>query len=143
MCLMPLERRRITHSVLSAMLGVLAEIGGVPSHWHGAFLRGRRLSKSREAPADSPLMAHRTFHDATGRTWQVWSVVPTLVERRLTPPSPRDPPVIERRLRQSPRMKIGAQWTKGWLTFETSGEKRRLAPYPPEWADFTNDQLVK
>ena len=68
-------------------------------------------------------MAHRTFQDAKGRTWQVWTVLPTFVERRLTPPSPEDPPVIERRLRPS--------------------EKRRLAPYPPEWVDFTEGQLVE
>ena len=88
-------------------------------------------------------MAHRTFQDAKGRTWQVWTVLPAFVERRLTPPSPEDPPVIERRLRPSARMKVGAQWTKGWLAFETSGEKRRLAPYPPEWVDFTEGQLVE
>ena len=39
-------------------------------------------------------------------------------------------------------MKIGAQWTKGWLAFETGGEKRRLAPYPPDWVGFTDGQLV-
>ena len=86
-------------------------------------------------------MAHRAFQDARGRTWQVWTVEPTFVERRLTPPSPEDPPVIERRQRPSVRMKIGPEWTRGWLAFETEGEKRRLAPIPSGWADCTDEQL--
>jgi len=88
-------------------------------------------------------MAHRTFRDASGRTWHVWTVEPLFVERRLNPPSPDNPPVIERRIRPSARMKIGPEWTKGWLAFETSGEKRRLAPFPPEWTGYTDEQLAE
>ncbi len=88
-------------------------------------------------------MAHRTFQDATGKTWQVWTVEPTFVERRLTPPSPEDPPVIERRRRPSARMNLGPQWTKGWLAFETAGEKRRLAPIPTGWAAYSDEQLAE
>jgi hypothetical protein len=40
-------------------------------------------------------------------------------------------------------MRLAQQWTGGWLAFETLGEKRRLAPYPAEWADFTEEQLAE
>ena len=31
----------------------------------------------------------------------------------------------------------------GWLCFESRHSKRRLTPVPPNWRDFTNDQLER
>jgi hypothetical protein len=33
------------------------------------------------------------------------------------------------------------EFASGWLLFETSGEKRRLAPYPDDWAVLPISQL--
>jgi hypothetical protein len=30
----------------------------------------------------------------------------------------------------------------GWLVFQTRGEKRRLAPLPEGWSEFSDDQLI-
>jgi hypothetical protein len=30
---------------------------------------------------------------------------------------------------------------QGWLTFESDGERRRLAPIPPGWEDVAVDRL--
>jgi hypothetical protein len=32
-------------------------------------------------------------------------------------------------------------WSGGWLAFETQGEKRRLAPYPADWAEKNDAEL--
>jgi len=87
-------------------------------------------------------MAHRVFQDSSGRLWEAWAVKPSRIERRSDVPGP--PPAVERRQRTEPRMKVAAQWRNGWLAFQNAAEKRRLAPYPQEWAkasDATLEQL--
>ena len=63
-------------------------------------------------------MAHRTFADAQGVTWEVWDTVPD-ASRRMVQPGYAD----------------------GWLTFQADGEKRRLAPIPVAWADLPEPHL--
>lgn len=58
-------------------------------------------------------MAHREIADKTGRTWMVWEVVPK-----------------------------SAHLTKGWLAFQTDGEKRRLADVPPDWWNLDDRDLL-
>src|SRR5579884_4273486 len=88
-----------------------------------------------------PSMAYRTFRGTDGRTWRVWTVVPMCSERRLS--SAPVPVERERRHRKSTsRAKLGARWAHGWLAFETAGEKRRLAPYPREWATLAEQDLA-
>ena len=80
-------------------------------------------------------MAHRTFTDSTGRAWDVWTVIPSRVERRRNegaPPGGNS----ERRHRDESRVLLAEEWADGWLTFETRGEKRRLAPFPEEWSEL-------
>lgn len=86
-------------------------------------------------------MAHREFKDSVGRNWNVWSVIPERAERRRTAAGTER--AAERRQRQSKefRVPLGEQWSKGWLAFETKGEKRRLAPIPDEWELATDEQL--
>lgn len=63
-------------------------------------------------------MAHRTFTDLTGRTWQVWSTRP------------------------GPRSKVAPELREGWLTFEAAGgEKKRVAPVPPGWENTSELEL--
>jgi hypothetical protein len=85
-------------------------------------------------------MAHRIFRDSLGRRWEAWTVVPSLVERRLNLTG-HSPTGVERRIRHQARSVLGEQWVKGWLVFATRGEKRRLAPYPDEWFDLPDAAL--
>jgi hypothetical protein len=83
-------------------------------------------------------MAHRRFTDRTGRSWDVWTVVPTNVERRsvAVPESGED-----RRQKEEFRANLGPELSGGWLCFETKGEKRRLAPYPEHWEELPDLEL--
>jgi hypothetical protein len=65
-------------------------------------------------------MGYVEFTDATGRSWRVWHTVPELAQHRITLPQ---------------------EWNDGWLTFESSGDKRRLAPVPAEWESLPPQRL--
>ena len=62
-------------------------------------------------------MAIREFTDAMGVTWRVWRT------------KPRAGSVYDETLRG------------GWLTFESSQGRRRLAPIPSGWVDATPERL--
>jgi hypothetical protein len=85
-------------------------------------------------------MAHRAFKDNQGRAWQVWSVLPTHTERRVGAENTAKS-TVERRKRNEFRVKVNPRWAHGWLAFETRGEKRRLAPFPSNWAEFNDGEL--
>jgi hypothetical protein len=74
-----------------------------------------------------------------GRTWQAWAVAPAEPEQRA-PGDAADPANTGRR---TIRVELGPQWANGWLTFETPGEKRRLAPYPPGWSEYSDEVLAE
>jgi hypothetical protein len=83
-------------------------------------------------------MAHRRFTDRSGREWDVWTVIPTNVERRsLTVPESPD----DRREKAEFRANLGPELSGGWLCFETKDEKRRLAPYPEHWESLSDVEL--
>lgn len=86
-------------------------------------------------------MAHRRFRDGAGREWEVWSVPIEYLERRAdVAPSPRVGD--ERRVSDGALSeRVSAVWSRGWLTFETDGEKRRLAEFPPDWAERSDAEL--
>jgi hypothetical protein len=86
-------------------------------------------------------VAHKTFRDAAGRVWEVWPVSVAYLERRANPEMSRPPQGRERRRRPSFRQRLTPPWSGGWLTFETKGEKRRLAPYPEDWSEKTDAEL--
>ena len=85
-------------------------------------------------------MAHRTFKDSLGRAWEVWSVMPEHVERRRKTPVATSA-VKERRMKREFRVPLGQAWARGWLVFETKGEKRRLAPIPDDWSALSEERL--
>lgn len=62
-------------------------------------------------------MAQLKFTDSRGQTWLVWSTVPT------------------------PGAVLATDMQQGWLTFESTGERRRLAPIPRGWEDAAPDRL--
>lgn len=86
-------------------------------------------------------MPHRSFHDDVGRTWDVWEVVPSAVERRVAQPAVR-PPEVERRKVRETRVVVPDRLQKGWLAFQCGWERRRLAPIPGDWDDMTVSELV-
>lgn len=86
-------------------------------------------------------MAHRTFKDKHGIAWDAWTVVPTKVERRLA-----GSPVLtepERRKKNAYRGLLGPVLVNGWLCFESKTEKRRLAPFPPDWHNLYDEALAE
>lgn len=69
-------------------------------------------------------MASREFTDTEGVVWRVWDVTPAHLH-----PVTRSEEYME-------------PYAGGWLTFESSTEKRRLvAPYPPRWVEYDLQQL--
>lgn len=87
-------------------------------------------------------MPHRSFRDEVGRSWDVWEVVPTAVERRIARGA-RRPPVVERRKVQEHRVVVPDRLQQGWLAFQSGTERRRLAPIPGEWDDMTGSELLE
>src|SRR5688572_20429788 len=103
-------------------------------------------------------MAYRTFVDANGARWEVWSVTLNATERRAgrdrrrRGAGPGVPPVgiadrrtaDRRRLRDltGARARVVERFTGGWLAFESPTERRRLAPIPPGWEDATDAELA-
>lgn len=72
------------------------------------------------------LIASRTFTDAVGVEWTVREIDSPSLTGTLAK-------VLERDRRRT-----------GWLVFETpEGEKRRLAPYPPDWRTITPFELER
>ena len=101
-------------------------------------------------------MGHRTFTDAAGIQWNVWDVTPQWTERRSgeerrgSDEDPTvDPPVLERRRQRErrggaidgARIRIAEGLSRGWLTFESKLDKRRLAPIPAGWEALTDLEL--
>lgn len=84
-------------------------------------------------------MPHRQFTDAQGRLWSVWDIVPSAVTFDLGAgrPSAADREAIESRA----AARLPEQFSEGWLCFERDGEKRRLAPRPPQWATLPETHL--
>lgn len=63
-------------------------------------------------------MAHRTYTDPHGTTWEVWDTVPD-ASRRM----------------------VQREYADGWLTFQCEREKRRLVPIPATWEGATAGEL--
>jgi hypothetical protein len=97
-------------------------------------------------------MSYRTFVDRVGSYWQVWDSQPTKVERRLTAGDRRQPRPhawggterragIDRRTVSQRRITLSEGYGRGWLTFESLTEKRRLIPIPSGWEVMSNGEL--
>ncbi|HET7456366.1 MAG TPA: hypothetical protein VFJ74_01855 [Gemmatimonadaceae bacterium] len=71
-------------------------------------------------------MALREFRDRAGHEWKAWDIRPESMH-----------PVTAR------EMFVGryVDFQEGWLVFESAHERRRLAPYPSLWAEFSVEDL--
>ena len=63
----------------------------------------------------------RTVTDTEGRNWRIWHVVPQSAVLLQTSP----------------------QMSKGWLCFESDGDKRRMTQPPENWATMTDAELME
>jgi hypothetical protein len=96
-------------------------------------------------------MGYRVFRDSRGVEWQTWDVVPQLTERRGVERRMKRVPVEhadrrrdpDRRIIRGQRPTLTAGLDSGWLCFEGSMEKRRLAPIPLDWMRCTEAQLER
>lgn len=64
---------------------------------------------------------HRILRDARGVRWDVFAVYTNAGI--------------------AARARLKAPFSQGWLCFDSGGEKRRLAPVPPQWYRLGNAQL--
>ena len=62
-------------------------------------------------------MPIRSFVDSRGGVWRVWATVPTMTSL------------------------LGIPIRRGWLTFESLTERRRLSPVPKDWTTLTAVRL--
>jgi hypothetical protein len=62
-------------------------------------------------------MAQREFTDSKGVRWLVWSTVPLATSV------------------------LASDMRKGWLTFESESERRRLVPVPRDWEDASPERM--
>ena len=66
-------------------------------------------------------LAYREFADDAGTVWRVWDTHPLAADTlRSVLPS----------------------YATGWLTFESSSERKRLAPIPPDWESASEELLI-
>lgn len=97
-------------------------------------------------------MSYRTFVDRDGAYWQVWDSQPSKVERRMSADDRRHlkhfawsgserRSGIDRRTINQRRITLSAGYGRGWLTFESLVEKRRLVPIPSGWEEASNTAL--
>src|SRR4051794_8966271 len=93
---------------------------------------------------------HRQFHDDEGLLWQAWDVIPSWGERRVGErrQSEEPPPDVtgerrkaERRRHAGIRIGLTSELVKGWLAFESSGRRRRIAPIPDGWSELPVEEL--
>jgi len=96
-------------------------------------------------------MSYRTFVDNDGTYWQVWDSLPSKFERRMSVDDrrrlklpwhgPERRSGLDRRTISQRRITLSQGYGRGWLTFESLEEKRRLVPIPSGWEEASNSEL--
>lgn len=93
-------------------------------------------------------MAHREFLDAGGTQWTVWDVHPTAAMSMLGAPAAVGEGATRTGVRGDQGVTraaieyVEAALAAGWLCFESTSEKRRLAPIPSGWETLPLDSLT-
>jgi hypothetical protein len=89
------------------------------SHWlypRAGAVKARGGNRTLEGA-----VAYREFVDDVGTMWRVWDTHPVAASTLRT---------------------VSPSYAGGWLTFESEGERRRLAPIPAEWEMATRDLMM-
>jgi hypothetical protein len=93
---------------------------------------------------------HRSFKDDEDREWAAWDVIPSWGERRQGerratgasgPPQAGERRHTDRRRLRGIRIALTPRLAEGWLAFESSDARRRLAPIPADWHLLSEEQL--
>jgi hypothetical protein len=98
-------------------------------------------------------MGYRSFTDSGGVGWQIWDVIPRYnyqsAERRRAPRegdavaiAPQGLESFDRRA-TAKAFNVPEGMAAGWLCFESSEEKRRLAPIPESWELLSDPELAE
>ena len=69
-------------------------------------------------------MGLREFKDSDGIVWQVWTVTADVLDKRTA---------AEDYMRD---------WQDGWLCFEHSGGRKRLAHFPADWESLPDEERL-
>jgi hypothetical protein len=85
--------------------------------WAGHSVRAAAL---HHPGSPTRAMAYTEFTDRDGTSWRVWETRPRSPQR-LTG--------------------LAREWAEGWLTFQSSSERRRLAPVPAGWEGLSPERL--
>jgi hypothetical protein len=89
-------------------------------------------------------MPHRQFIDSKHTTWEVWNVEPSHADRRTSSDDRRRSARTSgerRRFEDRSRVRIKSDLSRGWLTFESKHDRRRLAPIPTGWESLDASAL--
>ena len=87
-------------------------------------------------------MERRTFIADDGVAWTVWTIYPTMAERRAgRERRPLDRNGRERRRRAQIRSVFVQDMKHGWLTFQSAHERRRLAPARDDIDELSDAEL--
>jgi hypothetical protein len=94
-------------------------------------------------------MAYRQFVDADGVDWTVYDVIPRTSDRRSADRRDSaqytDESQLDRRGddRRAPVVNVHpVRIRRGWLCFESSGDRRRLQPVPQGWHLLPDPGLI-
>ncbi len=105
-----------------------------------------------ETKLSEPKTGYRKYSDSWGRTWEVWMVHPSSIERRGIERRTQVENAVylieqrlvgERRKVVGTRVAIASEYNNGWLCFTRDGERRRLAPIPTNWLSANENQLAE
>ena len=88
-------------------------------------------------------MTHRKIRDRNGKSWDVWEVYPSAVERRMS----GEYPAAQRedgstRERREVKVVVPTALQQGWLAFQCGDDRRRLAPIPDRWIELDDSALI-
>lgn len=106
-----------------------------------------RMSTAKET-GNSDRPRFREFRDAEGLRWKVWEVIPADSSARalgsiVVPEESMQSEVAETsRTMRATQDARRAQWTRGWLLFESGETRRRLRSIPEGWERRSEAQLA-
>jgi hypothetical protein len=72
----------------------------------------------------------RAFRDSQGLEWRVWDVLPGAAANTFS-------------MGFDALAAAKGDYAKGWLCFESTAQKRRLAPIPAGWDDSADTELER